>query len=404
MPALVKADKRLHLKQLGPLVGLGLACLLLMAFTWPWDRHGPWPCKSEIPVRQCALPTLEERLAEGGLDPHEGFCFACFGDQRALADGEWQELIGHISTLRCEGEPILFALDTGDIVDSGAHCDQFDHLAGILAPLDSIPYLVAVGNHEVDNNRDPLAREFLAAFLASMDSVITPERFYYKKEIGPLRLICLDTSDMVYGDKGFADWSDSLQPGLRAAEQFAWLAAELADTTWKGSTIVAAHHPLIQSSRKHRKQAQALWSYRYQGRTLPDMFLDGGVNLVISGHTHTYERFRLRREDGRELHIVNLSGRPRTSFLWKGDGRRRAKEIAGTEIEWLADKGWRDLEGWRIFQEEAMVEDEADQFGLFTVDPGGDIWLEMFFLDEDRPDGLRQEMPQRLVTLRAATP
>ncbi len=378
--------------------------MLLTGFTWPWARSGPWPHKSTIPVKMLALPTLEERLAAGAIDPDQGFCFAAFGDQRSLADGEWQELIKHISVLHCEEEPILFVLDTGDIVDDGSHCNQFDLLAQILAPLDSIPYLLAVGNHEVDNNRDPIAREFLAAFLTELDPEISSERFYYKKEVGPLRMIFLDSSDMIYGDGGMLEDPTTPLPGSRAEAQFVWLEEQLADTSWEGSTLVAIHHPLIQSSKKHRDQAKALWSYRYKGRTLPDMLLDGGVDLIISGHTHTYERFRLRREDGREMQLVNLSGRPRTAFLWKGDGRRRAQDVAGNELSWLAEEGWRDLEGWRIFQEEAMLEDEADQFGLFAVDPGGEIWLEMHFLDDERPDGIRQTMPQKLVNHTIATP
>ena len=375
---------------------------MLTGFTWPWNRSGDWPSGSTIPVKQLALPTIEGKIASEGIDPAAGFCFASFGDQRALAGGEWQDLIGHISGLRCEGEPILFVLDTGDVVYNGAHGDQFDRLASILAPLDSIPYLVSVGNHEVDSNRSPLAREFLSAFLAPVCDEISPERFYYKKQIGPLRILFLDTSDLVYGDDGSAISPSTPERGSRAEAQLAWLSAELADSSWTGSTAVAMHHPLIQSSKKHRDQARVLWSYRYEGRTLPDLLADGGVDLILSGHTHTYERFRLLRSDGREMQIVNLSGRPRTSFFWKGDGERKAKEIAGVEMSWLQERGWSDLDGWRIYQEDAMTKDAADQFGLFTVDPTGEIWLEMYFLDEDRPGGLRQEMPQRIVS--AAVP
>ena len=45
--------------------------------------------------------------------------------------------------------------------------------------------------------------------------------------------------------------------------------------------------------------------------------IEGGVDLVICGHTHTYERFRLRRGE-RELSLINLSGRPQNSFLFFG--------------------------------------------------------------------------------------
>jgi hypothetical protein len=156
------------------------------------------------------------------------------------------------------------------------------------------------------------------------------------------------------------------------------------------------HHPIIQSSRKHRAQARALWSYTYEGRTLPDILIDGNVDLVLTGHTHTYERFVLERADGRSLHLINISGRPRTDFLWFGASARRARDISGREIAWLADCGWTDLEDWSVTQEDAMVGGEANQFAIFNVSADGTLTMEMHFLDDDNPGGLRRCTPVRL--------
>ena len=123
------------------------------------------------------------------------------------------------------------------------------------------------------------------------------------------------------------------------------------------------HHPFLQSSSKHRAQARALWSLTAAGRTLAALFAESGVDLVLVGHTHTYERFRVTRADGRGFQVVNLSGRPKGAFLGLGAGARRAHRIApGGEARFLADHGWRDLDGWTIVQEEAMTRDEANQF------------------------------------------
>ena len=141
------------------------------------------------------------------------------------------------------------------------------------------------------------------------------------------------------------------------------------------------HHPFLQSSKKHRSTARGLWNLRFEGRRLAELLADGGVDLVLTGHTHTYERFRLERDDGHVMHVVNVSGRPRTAFLWIGDGARRARDLRGEEREWFTDKGFRGLERWRIEQVEAMREDERNQFATIDVGADGQLSLQIHFVD-----------------------
>lgn len=371
---------RLLLAALVAALGLLLASLSATA--------GPWPRSAERPPPLLGFPTLESTLASRAAALRNGVRFAAFGDQRALADGEWQAIVAAIAARSAADSALCFVVDTGDIVDDGNYSDQFAVLAGILAPLQALPYLVAVGNHELSNEREPGARANTARFLAGIDPAFSAERMYYHKDLPGARLLFLDSNALVYGEGG----AEAPAP-QRVQAQLDWLAARLADAPIGASRIVVMHHPLLQSSRKHREHAVALWSLEHRGRRLPDLLLDGGVNLVLCGHTHTYERFTLTRADGRRLELVNLSGRPRNEFLWFGRSARRARDIAGRELSWLAGKGWRDLGGWRIEQRAAMVEDESNQFGIFTVTPAGRISLEMCFLDERQPAGLRREPP-----------
>jgi len=162
-----------------------------------------------------------------------------------------------------------------------------------------------------------------------------------------------------------------------------WLTRTLEDPAWgpEATTVVVMHHPLVQSSAKHRAQSRALWSYTWKGQSLPDILADGGVDLILTGHTHTYERFRLERTDGRGFVLMNLSGKPEPSFLWFGAGARRARDIHGSEEPWLHENGWRNLKSWRITQDDAMDEDESNQYGIFKVDGEGGITLAMRFLE-----------------------
>lgn len=334
-----------------------------------------WPRSSRQPVAPLAQPTLESKLASLTPGPEAGFSFTAFGDQRALAGGEWESMMASIDSLSRQDPRMLFMLDTGDIVQNGSHSDQFRVLADILAKVRSLPYLVGVGNHELDNNSPGPARPNTAAFLKPLDSKLGADRLYFAKSIGRVRFLFLDSNDLVY--------ETGPQVPVRRDAQLAWLAEELRAPDDPGRpTVVVMHHPILQSSEKHRPQARALWALRYRGRSIPDMLADGGVDLILAGHTHTYERFRATRKDGKGFLLVNLSGHPLPAFLWFGDGKRRAREIPdGGEFAWFLSRGWQGIDGWELTQEEAMVKDEANQFALFRVEPDGGMTMSVRYMN-----------------------
>lgn len=329
-----------------------------------------WPTTSTRPVAALDRPSIEVRAAAAGVNPDSGYRFAAFGDQRALANGEWQALLRRIARIDREGEPILFLLDTGDIVNDGSYTDQFGTLTELLRPVSDLPYLVSVGNHEIHGNQ-AAARENAAAFLRGVDPRLSASRMYYSKTIGPARILFLDSTDLLSGD----------HPARREA-QLRWLVDELARPTVARTTIVAVHHPFLQTAAKHLDQARRLWELRRDGRTLPDILADGGVDLVLTGHVHTYETFHAERSDGKGFDLIDVSGRPLTRD-------RRPKRIAGREAAWFGSRGWADLDRWTITQTAVMLEEEADQFSLITVDPDGGLTPDTRFVprgdDTTRP-------------------
>ena len=354
-----------------------------LAFTWPWEARGPWPRSSEHPVSPRPQSPIRNDDA--------GFRFVAFGDQRALADGEWQDMMPIIGRLCAQDPKIAFVADTGDIVQDGSHSDQFAMLAEILRPIDRWPYLVAVGNHETHFNREEssgvaLARRNTHTFLAETSPNLSADQLYHAHDIGKARLLFLDTNDLVYGDTGDLDRPITPPPDSRGAAQLTWLESQL--RLPPQTVVVFMHHPLIHTSRKHSGQAQALWSIRWKGRILADIFADAGVDLIVTGHTHTFERLRLRRRsDGHAMAVVNLSGRPRTSFLWFGRDARKARAIKRMNSEWFSEEGWEDMAGWDISQPDLMPKPSLNQFALVSVEPDGTLSLEVHFIDEDAPRG-----------------
>ena len=114
--------------------------------------------------------------------------------------------------------------------------------------------LAVLGNHDVlDGHGD--------AQLAAMGM----EGRYWSRTFDDLLLVGLDSNDL-------------------DGEQVQWLERTLAasDATWK---VVALHHPL--------------YSAGYQGsntevrRVLEPVFVDNGVQLVLSGHDHDYQRSKV---------------------------------------------------------------------------------------------------------------
>lgn len=370
--------------------------LPLMGFTLPWKVGHPWPDSSDHPVAALDHRSLAEAVAELPGGPEAGFRMAIFGDQRALADGEWQEIMGLIAARAEADSRLLCMLDTGDIVFNGRHSDQFAMFADILAPARDLPYLLTVGNHEVKNNHEPSARANTVACVGYLDPEFSTERMYYEKRIGRMRLLVLDSNDLVYGDDGEADPEEPTALGPRAEAQWRWIVHALAEPEAPGQvTVVAIHHPLVQSSKMHRDAAIALWNRRVDGRGLPEIFLDGGVDLVLTGHTHTFEHFRLERGDA-GFDMINVSGRPRTAVLWFGASRRKARDWRGTELIEMADEGWEQLEGWSVSQVDAMLDDEANQFLILDLPSAGAPSYRVHYLDEDAPDGQRVSAPRIL--------
>lgn len=337
-----------------------------------------WPTTSTRPAPVLDHAGFGDTLRREGIDGGVPWRLAVFGDQRAMADGEFQALVRSIAAREAEPTarpPLAAILDTGDIVDDGRHADQFSMLARILEPLRRWPYLVAVGNHELGIVPEPAARDNLVRFMGDAPGpLFGRNRLWYRLDAPGVRLIFLDSNDWVYGP------GEDQNP--HRTQQLAWLSAQMAER-FDGRTIVVMHHPIVSSSQKHRDQSSRMWGIRWDDRILAQMFLDGGVDLVFTGHTHTFERYRITGPGQRSFELVNVSGRPRDSLLWFGDGARRARDIGGRELRQLERTGWRaeDLEGFRIEQLDFLAEaDEENQWAEVTVHPRGPIEVEMFFL------------------------
>ena len=339
-----------------------------------------WGTPVRAQVEPLGHPTVEERVQELRVSPDDGYRFVVFGDQKNLWSTDFPQLLDQIAAeAAISAPPLLFMLDTGDIVDNGSRADQFAELAELLARVDGLPYLVGVGNHELQpegrGDTSARARRNTVTFLGPD---YAPDRMFHSKRIGPARFLFLDTNDLpgVYPTLHDRD----AESDDRARAQFEWLREELRQEVHP--TIAVAHHAFVQSPGKHRDHARALWNHEYDdGRTLPELLIDGGVDLVLTGHVHSYEVFELER-GGRTMWSLNVSGRP-TGSWFRLPWTRMPDDWRNRERDEMRDKGFRTrLDQWTVTQRAFMTgETKENQLALVAVDETGRLRIEVRAVD-----------------------
>jgi len=151
---------------------------------------------------------------------------------------------------------------TGDPIDHGEPA-PYELLKSLLAPL-KIPYHLLVGNHD---DRTALR----ATFIDHKELHTNSEFIQYTVDIGPLRLIALDS--MVPGQSA----------GLLCDARLAWLEAQL-QTAHDKPVIVALHHPPFVSGIGHM---DALRLDPASAKKLAALIArHPNVERVICGHVH----------------------------------------------------------------------------------------------------------------------
>jgi hypothetical protein len=198
--------------------------------------------------------------------------------------------------------PVIIA--AGDIGDCDRQSDDatgtlLDNIAGIIMPLGDNAYLSGTpteftncyapnwgrhksrtrpvaGNHDYYN---PGSTKNAAGYFGYFGATAgNPSKGYYDFTLGSWLVIVLNTG---------TESQDFIAAGS-AQEQ--WLRAELASHT-EQCTVALFHHPQFSTVTGRpfiRPETTPLWQALY----------DGGADLVLNGHDHTYQRYKPMRPDG----------------------------------------------------------------------------------------------------------
>jgi hypothetical protein len=139
----------------------------------------------------------------------------------------------------------------------------FNPLAPLLA---KVPVFPSIGNHEYETSN---GAPYFAAFALPTNNPAGSER-YYSFDWGPVHVVALDAMCEL----------GRTTASCTAEDQKQWLRDDLAASRapWK---IVMFHHPIYSSGEHLSTKSLHDW--------IP-IFEAGGVDLVLTGHDHNYER------------------------------------------------------------------------------------------------------------------
>jgi predicted phosphodiesterase len=191
---------------------------------------------------------------KAGASRGKPFTFAAFGDTRTNHNVH-RAVIDAVAEERVD-----FFVHTGDMVEYGGREPEWDLFFRIEDPLmRQAPIFPAIGNHD-RSPRDYFGQYFLTTHWA--DSLA-----YYYQDWGDLRIVAVD---------------DGIECRDGCVQNF-FARKALADGAKKNMLMMIILHLPPYSSGAHG-------SYEYVQRPVEELAVEYGVELIISGHDHNYER------------------------------------------------------------------------------------------------------------------
>ena len=171
-------------------------CVLLFIGITVWHSYAPVPIHSRN-QRELSRITV--------ADPND-YSFAVMGDNKGNRS-VFEPLLRDIG----QDKEIAFAIDDGDLVDGGTVGHYRRFLSQVQENL-SIPFLTAIGNHDLDNNGSN----------KNYKEIFGPT--YYSFQVGKGYFIVLDATTQAGFDKTERQWLEKeLQRGQAAKARFIFM-------------------------------------------------------------------------------------------------------------------------------------------------------------------------------------
>jgi len=274
--------------------------------------------------------------------------FVYFGDAQNGVYSHWSRVIRMAQQVAPDAD---FFLHAGDLVqkgDSDHNWAEWFHAGGFIHA--RVPSIPVPGNHEnmsvwPDGPDGPRSR---------VRTTLWRPQFTLPIERDLPATLHESAYDVRYSDDLHIFVVDSARTSFE--EQAAWLDAALAasDARWK---VVSMHHPYFAPAAFDRDDTDAL-----RRQTFAPIIERHGVDLVLTGHIHTYLRSSLRGNRGRHA-ARTIAGEPfdvKTVFVISASGAKSTDIYGAFPIAEMVGDSQADLD-------ELAIERAAGNTPMFQV-------------------------------------
>jgi len=254
-------------------------------------------------VDACGKATPAKRFRTAPVPGTRSVHFTAVGDFGTGGTNQKQ-----VAAAMLQARPELFVTLGDNAYSSGTESEIQNNLFAPMAELLSeVPLFASLGNHEYVTNQ---GQPYLDNLYLPSNNPANSER-YYSFDWGHVHFVALDSNCAI----GLAS-SDR----CALAAQKAWLEKDLAGTPqpWK---VVFFHHPPW-SSGDHGSQLA-------MRRHFAPIFEKYGVDLVLTGHDHNYERSKPMQGDD-----VAGAGKTGIPYLVVGGGGASLRPFASSKPAW----------------------------------------------------------------------
>ncbi|MCH6235503.1 metallophosphoesterase family protein [Cognataquiflexum rubidum] len=202
--------------------------------------------------------------------------FALWADSQ----GGWAEFESILQQVR--GKNPDFTIGIGDLVGNGRLESEYQKLLQYLSPI-AVPHYLLLGNHDYDGSYQTWIPEAFRKVLKAES-----QKNYFSWQDGPCAFIALDPNE-------------NFPVGIPAnTEQYEWFHQEIKSKKWNDAAwkIILVHQPPFSQG----------WMGYHGEKSIENLLRpgweSGNVDLVVSGHTHDYERLILDHQNGKTAFLI----------------------------------------------------------------------------------------------------
>ena len=234
----------------------GLNVVIFSVYPWARWTEDFFPGRAPDDVLEAEAWTVTE----------DSLTFAVVGDTGTGGRNQMAVAQAMVDAYKVRPYPVV--AHVGDISYYGSAADRWEEV--VEEPYASladagVEFEVAVGNHELEEEISEEANQEIVAIIER----IGEEGHFYSQVYGPVEFFIVDSST-------------PLITGNAAEDQREWLEGALAASTakWK---IAVHHHPPYGSGPKRGSNITVR-------EAVEPLYVEYGVDLVLTGHDHFYER------------------------------------------------------------------------------------------------------------------